>query len=419
MWNGGRPRLRLDLLQRPKLQGGLALPNLLHYYWASNVQKILYWLHAPDTDWCRFEATSCNSTSLNALVTSSLPLSISNFTDNPIVVNTIKIWVQLRQSFRFYNFLHISPICNNHSFPPARLDSEFSLWQRRGIYKFKDMYINGLFASFHELVHKFDLPRSSLFRYFQVCHFLQHSDPNFPGLPSIPGLDDILDLSSNTKQLISRITDCITSLKNKSLVKIREDWVEELGEDIEEDMWISALQRVNDSSSCARLGIIQFKVVHRAHFSKARLSKIYPNITANCDRCHNAPANLTHMFWSCPVLAPFWSVIFETLSKALHIDLQPNAAAAIFGIIDRRQYTITRGHENIIAFTTLLARRRILLHWKSKNPPKVSAWLSDLMQFIQLEKIKYSLRGSRDEFFLTWGPVLKYLDGLKVLPNIT
>lgn len=419
MWNGGRPRLRLDLLQRPKPQGGLALPNLLHYYWAANIQKILYWLHAPDTDWCRFEASSCISTSLNALVTSSLPLSISNFTNNPIVINTIKIWVQFRQSFGFNNFLHISFICNNHSFPPARIDSEFFLWQRQGIFKFKDMYINGIFASFDELVHKFDLPRSSLFRYFQIRHFLQHNDPNFPGLPSLPSLDEMLDISFNTKKLISRLTDFIISLKNKPLVKIRGDWVDELGEDIDDDMWNNALQRVNDSSSCAKLSVIQFKVVHRAHFSKARLSKIYPNVSASCDRCHNAPANLTHMFWSCPGLAPYWSVIFETLSKALNIDLQPSAVAAIFGVVDGRHYTITKEHKNIIAFTTLLARRRILLHWKSKNPPKVSLWLSDLMQFMQLEKIKYSLRGSKDKFFSTWEPVLTYLTGLKVLPNIT
>ena len=74
IWDWKRPRIRLELLQRPKLQGGLALPNLCHYYWASNVQKIMHWLHAPDTDWCRFEAASCTSTSLRALVTSSLPI---------------------------------------------------------------------------------------------------------------------------------------------------------------------------------------------------------------------------------------------------------------------------------------------------------------------------------------------------------
>lgn len=165
------------------------------------------------------------------------------------------------------------------------------------------------------------------------------------------------------------------------------------------------------------MNIIQFKILHRVHYSKVRLAKIYPNIDANCDRCRNAPADLTHMFWSCPALSSFWSIIFKTLSEALHIDLQPNATMAIFGTTDRQYTTFRKNYKNIIAFTTLLARRRILLHWKSKNPPKVSLWFSDLTQFIQLEKIKYTLRGSKEKFFSVWDPVLKHLLKLKNVPT--
>lgn len=48
-----------------------------------------------------------------------------------------------------------------------------------------------------------------------------------------------------------------------------------MGEKLEEEVWDSALQRINDSSLCARLNLIQFKVVHRAHLSKSRLAMIY------------------------------------------------------------------------------------------------------------------------------------------------
>lgn len=416
IWDEKKPRIRLELLQKPKNQGSLALPNFCYYYWASNVQKIMYWLHTPDADWCQLEATSCFSTSLRALVTSSLPLSFLQYTNNPIVINTLKIWAQLRQNFGFKNLLYLSPIHNNHLFPLAKSDSEFGLWQRQGIHNFKDMYINSTFASFDDLSHKFSLPRSSLFRYFQVRHFLQHHDPNFPYIASPSGLDDLLKSPFNSKRLISRISDCISSLKNTTMAKVRADWENELGEDLEEDTWESALLRVNNSTSCAKLNIIQFKILHRIHYSKARLAKIYPNTDASCDRCKNSPADLTHMFWSCPALAIYWSTIFKMLSEALNIDLQPNAAMAIFGTSNRRYSTLRKSYKNIIAFTTLLARRRILLHWKSKNPPKISLWFSDLTQFIQLEKIKYTLRGSRDKFFSVWGPVLKHLCKLKTVP---
>lgn len=55
------------------------------------------------------------------------------YTNNPVVINTLKIWFQLRQNFKCENLFHLSPIHNNHLFPQAMLDSEFTLWQRRGI----------------------------------------------------------------------------------------------------------------------------------------------------------------------------------------------------------------------------------------------------------------------------------------------
>jgi hypothetical protein len=139
IWNGKNPSVRVDLLHRLKLQGGLALPNIFYFYWAANVQKIMFGLHTPDTDWCHYEATSCTSTSLMALVTSSLPVFISEITNNPIVLNTLKIWFQMRRYFGFKHILSLSPICNNHLFLPAKLDATFSLWRRQGISKFKDM----------------------------------------------------------------------------------------------------------------------------------------------------------------------------------------------------------------------------------------------------------------------------------------
>ena len=196
----------------------------------------MYWLHTPDADWCRLEAASCISTSLRAPVTSSLPISFLQYTHNPIVINTLKIWIQLRRYYGLKTLLHLSPIHNNHLFPPARLDSEFILWQKQGIHNYKDMYINSIFASFDDLLHKLGLPWSSLFRYFQVRHFLQHHDPNFPYITSPSGLDDLLKSPFNSKRLISRINDSITSFKNTALAKIRADWVDKLGEDLQETL---------------------------------------------------------------------------------------------------------------------------------------------------------------------------------------
>lgn len=110
------------------------------------------------------------------------------------------------------------------------------------------MYINSTFASFGDFSNKYGLSRSSLFRYFQIQHFLQHQDPNFPYLTPPPALDDLLKPPFNSKGLIGRISDYFSSLRNTTLAKIRADWVVELGEDLEEDTWECALLQVNNST---------------------------------------------------------------------------------------------------------------------------------------------------------------------------
>lgn len=152
------------------------------------------------------------------------------------------------------------------------------------------------------------------------------------------------------------------------------------------------------------------------HYSKARLAKIFENVDENCSRCHSAPGTLTHMFWSCPSLNSFWSGVYKTISEAIGIECQPDMYTSIFGTMPLDDRGISR-FKDIIAFSTLIARRQILLHWKSSCPPKLSVWLTDLMLYLKLEKIKYTLRGSKDRFYGIWNPFITYFEKLKTLPE--
>ena len=416
LWGNKHPRIRKVFLQRHKTEGGMALPNLMYYYWAANLQKIVYWIQSPDVDWCQPEIDACISSSLPALVTSKLPLSPIKYSSCPIVISTLKIWSQFRQNFNLTDFSLYSPICNNHVFLPAKLDPAFVQWQRAGLSKFSDLYIDGTFATFDALSSKFNLQRSNLFRYLQIRRFVHTTSPCFPNLPPKTGIDIILQTPMRHRGLISKIYNSITSLNTVSLDKIRADWVEELGINISDATWDGALYRVNGSTSCARLGLIQFKVLHRIHYSRVRLSKMYSNVSETCDRCQVAKADLAHMFWSCDKLYYFWTTIFQTLSEAFSRDIQPSAEMAIFGV-PGEGISLQNKIKNVLAFSTLLARRRILLEWKSSHPPKASSWMKDLILFLKLEKIKYCIRGSTQKFHDTWAPLLSYFEKLEVLPQ--
>lgn len=86
-------------------------------------------------------------------------------------------------------------------------------------------------------------------------------------------------------------------MNNVKLEKIKTGWEKELGIEVSEEIWTEALKRVNNSTSCARLGLIQFKVVHRLHWSRVKVSSFYPEVDSRCVRCETDTADLSHMLW--------------------------------------------------------------------------------------------------------------------------
>ncbi len=124
------------------------------------------------------------------------------------------------------------------------------------------------------------------------------------------------------------------------------------------------------------------------------------------------------MFWACPRLFAYWIfTIFKILSEAYSKDIRPSFEMAVFGVPEQGT-VMSKNCQDACAFVCLLARRRILLDWKSSKPPLVSLWLSDVMLFLKLEKIKYSLRGSTKRFYSVWTPMISYFEkGVTLPPN--
>lgn len=126
IWNGKKPRIRLEFLQQHNKKGGLGLPNFRHYYWAADIVKVVHWFY--NSEWCKSELDSCPFTSLSALITAKLPCSISQLITCPVVRSTLNIWSQFRQNFNLLECSNLAPKWQNKK------------WQTKGIQKFNDVY---------------------------------------------------------------------------------------------------------------------------------------------------------------------------------------------------------------------------------------------------------------------------------------
>ena len=121
------------------------------------------------------------------------------------------------------------------------------------------------------------------------------------------------------------------------------------------------------------------------------------------------------MFFYCPRLLTFWTD-FVILSGVLGVQIRADPLIAIFAIPTER-LCVGSLQSEVLAFTSLLARRRILLMWKSHNPPSISVWLKDVMFFIRLEKItKEKLKEVQEQLNR---PVMKFIQEVDTHWNST
>ena len=224
----------------------------------------------------QLEEASCKPLSLTALLYSPLASIPKRPNYSPVVNQSLRIWRQFRSHFGFQSFLFSSPCDKNPAFPTSLNDSVFKLWFKKGIKTFKDLYVDKTFASFTQLSLKFSLPRSHLFRYFQIRDFIWKISPQFPNLPPPTQLDTILDMSINNKGAISVLYDCIAGFSPSSAITARQNWEVDLDYRFTDDEWRQVLNSIHSSSICSRHSLIQFKFIHRIYWTKVRLSKIKP-----------------------------------------------------------------------------------------------------------------------------------------------
>lgn len=175
-----------------------------------------------------------------------------------------------------------------------------------------------------------------------------------------------------------------------------------------DDLWANILKQIHSSSMCARHSLIQFKV-HRAHMSKSKLAKMFPQSDPTCDRCKIEEATLLHMFWSFINLERYWRGIFEALSTVLVVPIPLNPITALFGLVPEN-VQLPVGGCKVVAFSTLLARCLILLKWKDSEPPSVAQWIREVMSNLKLEKIRYTIWKSENKFTKVWKPFLTFFD---------
>lgn len=189
---------------------------------------------------------------------------------------------------------------------------------------------------------------------------------------------------------------------------LRDAWDWDLGTSLSDVCWKTNIK------PCTHFlhGLLKCKMLHRVHLTNARLAKIYPDRTDECNRCKGSPADYVHMFLTCPRLSEYWSAIFKTISEVIGWTINPEPLVVLLGISPT--HGLSKSSQHIISFSPLLARRLILLKWTHVSPPTHNKWIHEMLQCITLEKIRFSLKGSLCTSYEVWKPLVNHVDSLTI-----
>lgn len=201
-----------------------------------------------------------------------------------------------------------------------------------------NIYVDGKFGLFAQI-----LIVQCICRDHQIRHFVQKSITCFPDFLTNT-IDHIPLLSPYCKYLIYTLYNNICNIIPHSLQDVRRLWQNNTGKKMTDDQREAVLDLVHTSSPCARDSLIQLKIVLRAHLTKARLVKIFPNV----DSC------------PCPLMPLLlrlinWANIFSAYTKMFQKDITPNPICALFGFTPETCSLKGNAYVVIIAFTSLIA----------------------------------------------------------------
>lgn len=183
----------------------------------------------------------------------------------------------------------------------------------------------------------------------------------------------------------------------ENLQHLKMSWEKDLGVDIS-DVSCIFLQGIRTCSISSNFQLIQYKVVHRLHYSRTKLHFIYPSVSPLCIKCKSSEGTLAHPFWTCPKICKFWSDNFCFYSKILKTDFPYDPLFAILGWAPTLE-TYSCNQNQTIQYGMTIAKKAILRMWNQEIVPKFEMWLTEFSSVLHMKKIRYEIAGKPNFFF--------------------
>ncbi|KAJ1081021.1 hypothetical protein NDU88_001208 [Pleurodeles waltl] len=210
---------------------------------------------------------------------------------------------------------------------------------------------------------------------------------------------------------IGKLYKLLTELQVDDMAQQNERWIARFGVAGE---WVDqSLAMAETTFLSANLKTQHYKTLMDLYYTPAKLKK-WGISSGSCNQCGEVEAEITHMFFVCPMLQGILNEIEVFLKKITLCNIRVTVMLVVLGVVDSPEsmepalYKIRR----FLFLSMAIYRLCIATDWLKKEPPTFESWRSRLLTIYNTELSLYKLKGhkKRHRGERMWAPMTRWLE---------
>uniref|UniRef100_A0A8C5Q4E0 Reverse transcriptase zinc-binding domain-containing protein n=1 Tax=Leptobrachium leishanense TaxID=445787 RepID=A0A8C5Q4E0_9ANUR len=176
-------------------------------------------------------------------------------------------------------------------------------------------------------------------------------------------------------------------------------WETDLHQTFTEEEWTQMFTFATQCFTATRAQETAYKLLSRWYRAPSTIATYSAATDASCWRCGAQRADLLHVWWSCPVLQPFWTLVHDAISKIS--DSPPSYTPAAM-LLHHTPFSLDT-YRNSLDIRLLNAAKAVVpRHWKSPIAPTFREWLDELQHIRDIEDLLHQSSSTTAKHMRHW-----------------
>uniref|UniRef100_A0A8D0H8V9 Reverse transcriptase domain-containing protein n=1 Tax=Sphenodon punctatus TaxID=8508 RepID=A0A8D0H8V9_SPHPU len=305
IWNKSKPRIRRSTMQTPKELGGLNLPNVKYYYWASAMRGVKLWYEeGRDPSWVTLEKQIIAPNTFKNLLTEETPRNepVKKSRLHPFIGTALDIWRRCKYKLEIAQgkFPYKRIQCEALSLNKKEKDT-LDRWSKKGLWQVKHFFIGDDIIAQDTLQDKCEEPIDG-WLYLKIRSYLSHptNKTHFTRAP-YPLETELFNFTPHRK-VISRLYRCIRKIFQFPDAGYIEKWEEDLNMAFTKE---TMAQIWSHTQNCAKSLMVkepQIKLVFRFYLTPLSIHRANRNYSELCWRGCGHVGSYLHHWWDCETI---------------------------------------------------------------------------------------------------------------------